>query len=248
MQASLEFLRQAIYNRTLTSVSTLRELVGHWDRLSGEPREELPTCELKETYAGTWFSSLESRLNDVNEVCHIAKVCAEVVGTKTNSIIIEGLRGTKLIVPPRRRGLSMDQIEAAEAILGGCEHLTYVLIGWSQTLDLYRIPDFDREPFISYPEVPVLMRGRPIKYWRGKYWIPTALLPLEKGICRCYMFRRSAVWYDHEDKMTLDISQSVEGGPYFVNCGMKQGARLLNESQVVAIDCQEGSPSTAAVC
>lgn len=197
---------------------------------------------LQDYYAGDWIDRFDELKTNVDERQVIANAGAYALGRKTDELIITELNKTTNTIAASASGLTLDKIQEAFETLGAADvpddGESFVVVGWKQWSDLLSLKEFASTDYVGADQLPY-QQTMMTKRWLGALWIPHAGLPEDAGVRTCFWYHKTAVGHASGADVTTDISWHGDKASHFVNNMMSQGAGLIDDTGVMAIDCNE---------
>ncbi len=197
---------------------------------------------LQDYYAGDWIDKLDEIKTNVDERTVIASAGAYALGRKTDELIIEELDKTTNTITNASTGLTIEKIQEAFETLGQNDipddGERYCIVGWKQWSDLLTLKEFASADYVGADQLPFV--STQAKQWLGTLFIPHSGLPVDEADVRtCYWYHKSAVGHASGADVETDITWHGDKAAHFVNNMMSQGAILIDDDGIVAIDCAE---------
>lgn len=197
---------------------------------------------LEDYYAGDWVDRLDELKLNHDERSIIANAGAYALGRKTDELIINALDNATNAIADGNVGMTKDKVLEAFETLGEGDvpddGQRFAVVGWKQWSELLGIAEFASADFVGPDELP--WRGTQAKRWLGTLWIPHSGLPIDGNDIRtCFWFHKTAIGHAAGADVETDISWHGDRAAHFVNNMMSQGAALVDNDGVVAINADE---------
>lgn len=197
---------------------------------------------LQDYYAGDWIDKLDDLKTESDERSVIVNAGAYALGRKTDEMIINQLASTTNTIAADSLGLTLAKIQEAFESLSGNDvpddGQRYAIVGWKQWSDLLTLKEFASAEYVGDDALPFV--STQAKKWLGTLWIPHSGLPLdENGVRTCFWYHKAAVGHASGADVESDITWHGDKASYFVNNMMSQGAILVDDEGVIAINCDE---------
>ncbi len=203
------------------------------------------TCTLQDYYAGDWVDRLDELKINIDERQVIANAGAYALGRKTDELVIDQLAtvGSGQQIADGNTGMTLTKIMSALGLLGNADvpddGQRFAIVGWKQWGQLLDIPEFASSDYVG-PDALPFMAPTQTKFWLGTYWIPHSGLPIDVNDIRsCFWYHKSAVGHASGSDVITDITWHGDRAAHFVNNMMSQGSKLVDETGVVEILCDE---------
>ncbi|NCC21923.1 MAG: hypothetical protein EOM26_05595 [Alphaproteobacteria bacterium] len=203
------------------------------------------TCVLADYYAGDWIDRLDELKVNIDERQVIANAGAYALGRKTDELIINELAsvGSGQEIADGNTGMTLTKVMEALGILGNedvpDDGQRFAVVGWKQWGELLEIPEFASSDYVG-PDALPFMAPTQTKFWLGTYWIPHSGLPVDANDIRsCFWYHKTALGHASGSDVVADVTWHGERASHFVNNMMSQGAKLIEETGVVEIKCDE---------
>lgn len=196
---------------------------------------------LADYYAGDWVDRLDELKTNIDERQVIANAGAYALGRKTDEMIINALNQTTNEVTAAASGLTLTKVQEALEKLGANDvpddGERFAVVGWKQWSDLLAMKEFASADYVGPDQLP--FAGTQAKRWLGTLWIPHAGLPLDGSNRTCFWYHKSAIGHAVGADVQTDISWHGDKAAHFVNNMMSQGAGMIEEDGIIAIQCTE---------
>lgn len=199
---------------------------------------------LVDFYAGDWVDKLDELKINIDERQIIANGGAYALGRKTDEIIIDEFETTTNIVGTgTNEGMTLDKVMSAFTTLGNNDvpedGQRYAVVGWKQWSELLQIDDFASADYVGPDQLPFNQMTQ-AKMWLGTMWMPHSGLPVDANDIRsCFWYHKTAVGHASGADVTTDITWHGDRAAHFVNNMMSQGAKMIDDSAVIEILCDE---------
>lgn len=204
-------------------------------------------CVLEDFYAGDWVDKLDELKTNIDERQIVASAGAYALGRKTDSLIISQFETTTNTIIANlsgsSEGMTIGKVMAAFEDLGNNDvpedGERYAVVGWKQWSELLQIDDFVNADYVGPDALPFNAMTQ-AKRWLGTLWMPHSGLPLSSGDIRsCFWYHKTAVGHASGADIQTDISWHGDHASHFVNNMMSQGAKMIDDSAVIEILCDE---------
>ena len=196
---------------------------------------------LQDFYAGDWVDKLDEIKTNNDERAIIANAGAYALGRKTDELIINEMVKTTNIVTASSSGMSLAKIQEAFELLGQSDvpddGERYCVVGWKQWSDLLELKEFASSDYVGADQLP--FNATQAKRWLGTVFIPHSGLPLVSGTRTCFWYHKTAIGHASGADVETDITWHGDKAAHFVNNMMSQGAGLIEEGGVIAIEAIE---------
>lgn len=201
-------------------------------------------CLLTDFYAGEWVDKFDELKTNIDERQVIANAAAHALGRKTDELIIDQLETTtNIIAPASNTGMTLDKVlEAFEA--HGNNNIPddgqrYAWVGWKQWGELLKIDEFADADYVGADQLPYTSMTQ-AKTWLGTIWMPHSGLPKDANDLRsCFWYHKTAVGHAVAADVQTDITWHGDRASFFLNNMMSQGAKMIDDTGVVKIVCDE---------
>ncbi len=199
---------------------------------------------LSDYYAGDWVDRLDELKTNIDERQVIANAGAHALGRKTDELIINALSGAATnVISDANVGMTKDKILSAFETFGENDvpddGQRYCIVGWKQWSDLLAINEFVNADYIGSDALPFANITQ-AKMFLGTIFIPHSGLPVDANDIRsCYYYHKTAIGHASASDVQTDVSWHGDRAAHFVNNMMSQGAGLIDEAGIVAINCDE---------
>ncbi len=196
---------------------------------------------LQDYYAGDWVDRLDELKVMHDERAVIAGAGAYALGRKTDELIIAQLALTTTVAPTVTGGLTLAKIQEAFELLGANDvpddGERYAVVGWRQWSELLGLKEFASADYVGADELP--FNSTQAKRWLGTLWIPHSGLPLSGANRKIFWYHKNAIGHAVGCDVQTDISWHGDKAAHFVNNMMSQGAKIIDDTGVVAVTCVE---------
>jgi hypothetical protein len=197
-------------------------------------------CSLSDYYAGDFVDKLDELKINHDERMVIANAGAWALGRKTDDLILTALNGATTTISPT--GMTVAAALTAVENLGNGDVPTdngrVGVVGWQQWTDLLQLADF-RDSDIIGPNVPVPEGGFEGRRWLGTFWFPHSGLTKVSTTRQCFTWHRTAIGHASGADIQADITWQGLYAAWFINHMMSQGACLIDDTGVNALDVTE---------
>lgn len=223
---------QAVFQKTNNMAQT-KSIEGMVPVLNLDHKTE--AFYLEPTVFDEEVEGLEQMKMDFDKRMDFAESIASLFIKKTHSQIIEILSFCKTnIIHASNEGMTKDKAVTAYEMFESFDipddGQRFALVGWKQWSDLLQIPQFAMADYDGKAKV-----------WLGTRWLPTYGLPMNsEGVRVCYFYHKKQIGHAIDEGVELQIGKFInEKRSNPVRGEMSQGAGLIDEQQIIAIECQE---------
>lgn len=201
-------------------------------------------CVLTDYYAGDWYDKLDSLKTNIEEKQIVANAGAAALGRKTDDLIITQLdTAATNTIANNNTGLTFSKVKEAMELLGDNDvpedGQRFAIVGWKQWADLLSIDEFANADYVGQENLPFKAQVQ-AKNWLGTFWMPHSGLTIDSNDIRsCYWYHKTAVGHASGADVQTDIAYHNDRASHFINNMMSQGAKMIDDTGVVKIDCDE---------
>lgn len=201
-------------------------------------------CILQDYYAGDWVDKLDMLKTNINEQQLVAAAGAYALGRKTDQLIVDQLdTAATNVIANGNVGMTLDKVMEAMELLGNQDvpedGQRFAVVGWKQWAELMQIDEFADADKVGLSDLPFKAQVQ-AKNWLGTYWMPFSGLTLSADDIRsCYWYHKTTVGHASGADVTTDITWHGDRAAHFINNMMSQGAKMIDDTGVVKIDCDE---------
>jgi len=198
-------------------------------------------CALSDYYAGDWVDKLDEAKVNIDERSIIANAGAYALGRKADDLIIAELKKTTNVAGTSADGMTKAKILTAFEMLGGNDvpddGNRFVVLGYSQFVDLMGLPEFASADYVGEDELP--FKNTQAKKWLGATFIAHSGLPITESVRDCFFFHKNAIGHASGADIETDITWHGDKASHFVNNMMSQGAKIIDTNGVIKMSCLE---------
>lgn len=201
-------------------------------------------CILADYYAGDWVDKLDELKINIDERQVIANAGAHALGRKTDDLIITQLAtASSNAIANGNVGMTYTKVLQALEMLGENDVYDdgqrFAVVGWKQWSELLAIEEFSSADYVGPDQLPhnQILQA---KMWLGTMWIPHSGLPIDGNDIRsCFWYHRTACAHASGSDVKSDVTWHGDRAAHFINNMMSQGAKMVDDTGVVKIDCDE---------
>lgn len=203
-------------------------------------------CTLADYYAGDWNDKLDNLKTNINEQQVLTNAGAYALGRKTDELIITALdevTDSGQIIAEGNTGMTLTKIMDALTIHGNNDvpddGQRFAVVGWKQWSELLQIDEFANADYAGPDALPFKTHMQ-AKQWLGTLWMPHSGLPVDgNDIRKCYWYHKTAVGHASGADVQSDIAWHNDRASWFINNMMSQGAKMIDETGIIEIQCDE---------
>ena len=198
-------------------------------------------CVLSDFYAGDWVDELDELKTNVDERRVVASAGAYALGRKSDELIINELNNATNSVDTSGVGFTKSKIFQALEILNNNDvpddGQRFGVVGVHQWNELLSLEEFSNADYVgdNYP----LLKGTESRKWMGINWILHNALPCNEGVRSCFIYHKNAVGHASGCDVKTDITWHGERAAHFISNCMSQGAKLIDNTGIVKILCDD---------
>lgn len=200
-------------------------------------------CVLSDFYAGDWIDQLDELKINIDERRVVASAGAYALGRKSDELIINELNTATNTVEMNDKGLTKSKIFEALEFLNTNDvpddGQRFGVVGVHQWNELLNLEEFSSADYVgdSYP----LLKNTESKKWMGINWILHNSLPVEDAGRSCFIYHKNAIGHASGCDVKTDITWHGERAANFISNCMSQGAKLIDNSGIVKIICDDNA-------
>lgn len=203
-------------------------------------------CTLVDYYAGDWSDKLDEAKTNIDERRVLVNAGAYALGRKTDELVINEMNqiGGGSVIPHGSSNIDLTKILQAMELLGNNdvfeEGRMWAIVPWKEwTVMLETIQQFADADFIGTDDLPFI-NGVEAKRWLGSIWMPhSGLEALTSGsVSRGFWYHEDSIGHASGADVHSDITWHGDRAAHFISNMMSQGACLIDERGVVAIESQ----------
>lgn len=202
-------------------------------------------CTLVDYYAGEWVDKLDELKTNIDERQVIANAAAGAMGRQTDDLIIAQFDSvTTETIANGNTGMTLEKVMEAFETLGNNDvpddGQRFAVVGYKQWSELLQIDEFANADFVGADNLP--FKGAPItsKYWMGTLWMPHSGLSVTADDIRsCFWYHKTCCGHASGSDVKTDIAYHNDRAAHFLNSMMSQGSKMIDETGIVKIDCDE---------
>lgn len=201
-------------------------------------------CILNDYYAGEWIDKLDMLKTNIDERQIVTNAGAYALGRKTDELIVAQLdTATTNVIANSNVGMTLEKVMQGMAILGDKDvpddGNRFAIVGWQQWAELLQIEEFASADYIGQSDLPFKAITQ-AKQWLGTLWMPFSGLTVDDNDIRsCFWYHKTALGHASAADVQSDVTWHGDRAAHFVNNMMSQGARMIDDTGVVKIDCDE---------
>lgn len=202
-------------------------------------------CTLADYYAGDWVDRLDELKINVDERMIIANAGAWALGRKTDQLIVDQLdTAATNTIANGNTGMTLAKVMEAYELLGDADipddGQRFAVVGYQQWTELLQIDEFANSDFVGADLPFKAAASTQTRNWLGTIWMPFSGLSVDGSDIRsCFWYHKTAVGHASGADVQSDITWHGDRAAHFVNNMMSQGAKMIDDSGVVKIDCDE---------
>ncbi len=201
-------------------------------------------CVLADYYAGDWVDKLDMLKTNIDERQIVANAGAYALGRKTDELIITQLdTAATNVIANGNTGMTLDKVMEAMEMLGNADipedGQRFAVVGWKQWAELLQIDEFSDADYVGANDLPFKAQVQ-AKQWLGTYWMPHSGLTKDGNDIRsCYWYHKTAIGHASGADVQSDVTWHGDRAAHFINNMMSQGSKMIDDTGVVKIDCDE---------